>query len=110
MDLSGRWEFSFDRTLNGQLSPTTVPLELILIQTDATQVVGRFVFPADDVSRFRGQLTTTPQGTLLCLHQHDEASGYQALYIARVEDPDRVGGIFTDLAGPEGDFRLKRIR
>ena len=23
MDLSGRWEFSFDRTLNGQLVPTS---------------------------------------------------------------------------------------
>ena len=54
MDLSGRWEFSFDRTLNGQLVPTSVPHEVIFIMLDERNLVGRLVFPAEDTSRFHG--------------------------------------------------------
>jgi hypothetical protein len=110
MDLSGRWEFSFDRHLNGHLAPTTVPYELIFIMLDEATFVGRFVFPADDPSRFRGELSTTSQGTLLVLRQHNEATGYQAVYIGKLDGDSRISGIFTDLAGPDGDFRLRRIR
>ena len=109
MDLSGRWEFSFDRTLNGQLVPTSVPHELILIMLDEVNLVGRLVFPADDTSRFNGHLSTTSQGTLFSLHQVNDKTGYQALYIGKVEGDSRIAGIFTDLAGPDGDFRLRRI-
>ncbi len=109
MDLSGRWEFSFDRTLNGQLVPTSVPHELILIMLDEVNLVGRLVFPADDTSRFTGRLCTTSQGTLFSLHQVNDKTGYQALYIGKVEGDSRIAGIFTDLAGPDGDFRLRRI-
>jgi hypothetical protein len=113
MDLSGRWEFSFDRDLNGQLVPTSLAQEVILIMLDANNFVGRLVFPADDPSRFTGRLTTTSQGTLFSLYQVNEQTGYQALYIGKLEpgaDDTRVAGIFSDLAGPDGDFRLKRIR
>lgn len=110
MDLSGRWELSFDRNLNGTLVPTTVPHEIILIMIDEATIVGRLVFPAEDRSRFTGKLTTTSQGTLFSLQQVDEQTGYQAHYIGKIEGDDRVAGIFTDLAGPDGDFRLKRIR
>jgi len=114
MDLSGRWEFGFDRTLNGQLVPTTLAHELILIMLDEHNFVGRLVFPAGDPSRFTGRLSTTGQGTLFSLHQVNEQTGYQALYIGKLESGPgadaRVVGIFTDLAGPDGDFRLKRIR
>ena len=110
MDLSGRWEFSFDRTLNGQLVPTSVPYEVIFIMVDTVSFIGRLVFPAEDVSRFVGKLSTTGQGTLLSLHQVNEQTGYQALYIGKIDGDDRIAGIFTDLAGPDGDFRLRRIR
>jgi len=110
MDLSGRWEFSFDRDLNGQLVPTSVAYELILIMLDDTNLVGRLVFPADDPSRFRGVVSTTAQGSLLSLHQLNERTGYQAMYIGKVVDASRIAGIFTDLAGPDGDFRLRRVR
>lgn len=110
MDLSGRWEFSFDRNLNGQLVPTSVAYELIIIMLDPASFVGRLVFPADDPSQFRGVLSTTQQGTLLSLHQVNERSGYQAMYIGKVADDARIVGIFTDLAGPDGDFRLRRVR
>jgi len=109
MDLSGRWEFSFDRSLNGLLVPTSVAYELILIMLDDTNLVGRLVFPADDPSRFRGLISTTTQGTLLSLHQVNERTGYQAMYIGKVVDASRIAGIFTDLAGPDGDFRLRRV-
>jgi len=109
MDLSGRWEFSFDRSLNGLLVPTSVAYELILIMLDDTNLVGRLVFPADDPSRFRGLISTTTQGTLLSLHQVNERTGYQAMYIGKVIDASRIAGIFTDLAGPDGDFRLRRV-
>ena len=109
MALSGRWEFSFDRTLHGQLVPTSVPHELILIMLDEVNLVGRLVFPADDTSRFTGRLCTTSQGTLFSLHQVNDKTGYQALYIGKVEGDSRIAGIFTDLAGPDGDFRLRRI-
>jgi len=109
MDLSGRWEFSFDRNLNGQLVPTSVAYELILIMLDETNFVGRLVFPADDPSRFRGSLSTTSQGALLSVHQVNERTGYQAMYIGKVLDESRIAGIFTDLAGPDGDFRLRRV-
>jgi hypothetical protein len=110
MDLSGRWEFAFDRNLNGQLVPTTPPYELILISLDETTFVGRFVFPADDRSKFRGDLTRTSQGTLMALRQVNEQTGYQALYIGKVEVETKIAGIFTDLAGPDGDFRMRKIR
>jgi hypothetical protein len=113
MDLSGRWEFSFDRDLNGQLVPTSLAQEVIFIMLDDHNFVGRFVFPADDPSRFTGRLTTTSQGTLFSLYQVNEHTGYQALYIGKLEPSAgdaRVAGIFSDLAGPDGDFRLKRIR
>jgi hypothetical protein len=112
MDLSGRWEFSFDRDLNGQLVPTTLSQEVIFIMLDEQNFVGRLVFPADDPSRFTGRLSTTSQGTLFSLHQLNEQTGYQALFIGKLEPgaPERIGGIFSDLAGPDGDFRLKRIR
>ena len=167
MDLSGRWEFSFDRDLNGQLVPTSLAHEVIFIMLDERNFVGRLVFPPDDPSRFTGLLTTTSQGTLFSLRQVNEQSGYQALYIGKLErelrrlgidrprfedyaalfpklggvdellaavgfgdiatasvatkilDAERsvaaaaearVAGIFTDLAGPDGDFRLTRIR
>lgn len=110
MDLSGRWEFGFDRNLNGQLVPTTPAHELILIMLDERTFVGRYVFPADDRSSFRGELSTTSQGTLLLLRQLNEASGYQALYIGKVEGEAKMSGIFTDSAGPDGDFRMKKIR
>ena len=109
MDLSGSWESSFDRTLNGQLVPTSVPHELILIMLDEVNLVGRLVFPADDTSRFTGRLCTTSQGTLFSLHQVNDKTGYPALYIGKVEGDSRIAGIFTDLAGPDGDFRLRRI-
>ena len=114
MDLSGRWEFSFDRDLNGQLVPTTLAHEIIFIMLDDHNFVGRLVFPPDDPSRFTGRLTTTRQGTLFSLYQVNEPSGYQALYIGKLEPSSaaeaRIAGIFSDLAGPDGDFRLKRIR
>ena len=110
MDLSGRWEFSFDRTLNGQLVPTSVPHEVIFIMLDANNFVGRLVFPADDPSRFTGRLSTTSQGTLFSLYQVNEQTGYQALYIGKVEGESKLSGIFTDSAGPDGDFRMKKIR
>lgn len=110
MDLSGRWEFSFDRTLNGQLVPTSVPYEVIFIMTNETSLVGRLVFPGEDISRFTGTLTTTSQGTMFSLHQINDKTGYQALYIGKLDGDSRIAGIFTDLAGPDGDFRLRRIR
>lgn len=112
MDLSGRWELSFDRDLNGQLVPTTLSQELIIIMLDEQSFVGRLVFPADDPSRFTGRLSTTSQGTLFSLHQVHPQTGYQALFIGKLEpsSDSRVAGIFSDLAGPDGDFRLKRIR
>lgn len=109
MDLSGRWEFSFDRTLNGQLAPTTVPYELILIQLDESRFVGRLVFPADDPSRFTGTLHASERGLLFSLHQFNERTGYQALYVGRVESPLSLSGIFVDVAGPAGDVRLRKI-
>jgi hypothetical protein len=110
MDLSGRWEFSFDRILNGQLVPTTPAHELILIMLDERSFIGRYVFPADDRSAFRGELSTTPQATLLLLRQVNDQTGYQALYIGKVEGETKLSGIFTDSAGPDGDFRMKKIR
>lgn len=109
MDLSGRWEFSFDRTLNGQLAPTTVPFELILIMLDEVRFVARFVFPGDDPSRFEGTLYTSERGTLFSLHQRNERTGYHALYVGRVENPETLSGIFIDVAGPAGDVRLRKI-
>jgi hypothetical protein len=47
MDLSGRWEFSFDRDLNGQLVPTSLSHEVIFIMLDEHNFVGRLVFPPD---------------------------------------------------------------
>jgi hypothetical protein len=110
MDLSGRWEFSFDRNLNGQLVPTTPPYELILVMLDESTFVGRFVFPADDPSKFRGELMRSSQGTLMVLRQVHELTGYQAVYVGKVESAAKVSGIFTDVAGPDGDFRMKKIR
>ncbi len=110
MDLSGRWELGFDRNLNGTLVPTSVPYEVILIMVDETSFIGRLVFPAEDLSRFTGRLSTTSQGTLFLLQQLNEQTGYQAHYIGKIEGDDRIAGIFTDLAGPDGDFRLRRIR
>lgn len=110
MDLSGRWEFGFDRNLNGQLVPTTPAHELILISLDERTFVGRYVFPAGDTSAFRGELSTTGQGTLMLIRQVNEQTGYQALYIGKVENAGRMTGIFTDSAGPDGDFRMKKIR
>lgn len=109
MDLSGRWEFSFDRTLNGQLAPTTVPYELILIQLDQDRFVGRYVFPGDDPSRFEGALYSTERGTLFSLRQLNEKTGYQALYVGKVENPGSLSGIFIDVGGPAGDVRLRKI-
>lgn len=109
MDLSGRWEFSFDRNLNGQVVPTSPPYELIVIGLDAGAFVARFVFPAEDRSTFRGELSTTRQGTLMVLRQLNEHSGYQAVYVGQVESESRVAGIFTDVGG-HGDFRMKKIR
>lgn len=108
MDLSGRWEFSFDRNLNGQVVPTTPPYELILVALDEGSLVGRFVFPAEDRSKFRGELSTTSQGTLLVLRQVHE-NGYQAVHVGKVESDSRVAGVFTDVGG-HGDFRMKKIR
>lgn len=109
MDLSGRWEFSFDRTLNGQLAPTTVPYELIIIQLDPERFVGRYVFPADDPSHFQGTLYSSPRGTLFSLRQVNETTGYHALYVGKVEGATSLSGIFTDIAGPAGDVRLRKI-
>ncbi|MBZ5714273.1 hypothetical protein [Nannocystis pusilla] len=109
MDLSGRWEFSFDRTLNGQLAPTTVPSELIIIQLDADHFVGRYVFPGDDPSRFEGTLYTSERGTLFSIRQTNERTGYHALYVGKVENATSLSGIFTDVAGPAGDVRLRKI-
>lgn len=109
MDLSGRWEFSFDRTLNGQLAPTTVPYELIMIMLDDTRFVARYVFPGDDRSRFEGTLYESERGALFSLHQSNPSTGYHALYVGRVESPDNLSGIFIDIAGPAGDVRLRRI-
>ena len=109
MDLSGRWEFSFDRTLNGQLVPTTVPHELILIQLEATRFVGRFVFPADDPSVFEGTLHGSGRGQLFSIHQVNPSTGYHALYAGKVESAVSLSGIFIDLAGPAGDVRLRKI-
>lgn len=109
MDLSGRWEFSFDRTLNGQLAPTTVPHEVIFIMLDATRFVGRYVFPADDPSRFVGTIYSSERGDLFCIHQLNEKTGYHALYVGRVDSDTSLAGIFTDVAGPAGDVRLRKI-
>lgn len=109
MDLSGRWEFSFDRTLNGQLAPTTVPFELILIMLDDTRFVARYVFPGDDRSRFEGVLHRSERGVLFSIHQVNDGTGYHALYVGRVDNPDNLSGIFIDIAGPAGDVRLRRI-
>jgi hypothetical protein len=108
MDLSGRWEFSFDRNLNGQVVPTSPPYELILVALDDGALVGRFVFPGEDRSKFRGELSTTSQGTLLVLRQVNP-NGYQAVYSGTVESEARVAGVFTDVGG-HGDFRMKKIR
>ena len=93
--------------------PTSLAHEVIFIMLDERNFVGRLVFPPDDPSRFTGLLTTTSQGTLFSLRQVNEQSGYQALYIGKLEPSAaaeaRVAGIFTDLAGPDSDFRLKRI-
>jgi len=110
MDLSGRWEFAFDRNLNGQLVPTTPAHELILISVDEVNFIGRYVFPAGDKSTFRGELSVTSQGTLMLLRQVNEQTGYQALYIGKVEGDSKMAGVFTDSAGPDGDFRMKKIR
>lgn len=110
MDLSGRWEFGFDRNLNGQLVPTTPAHELILISLDERTFVGRYVFPAGDRSTFKGELSTTSQGTLMLIRQVNEQTGYQALYVGKVESEARLTGIFTDSAGPDGDFRMKKLR
>ena len=109
MDLSGRWEFSFDRTLNGQLAPTTVPYELIVIMLDETRFVARFVFPADDPSRFAGELHTTSRNALFTLKQTDPGADHLALYVGRVESPTSLVGVLVDLAGPPGDVRLRKI-
>lgn len=109
-DLSGRWEFSFDRNLNGRLVPTTPAHEVILIMLDERSFLGRYVFPADDTSSFRGELSTTSQGTLMLLRQLNAESGYQALYIGKLDGDGKMAGIFTDSAGPDGDFRMKKIR
>ncbi|MDC0722630.1 hypothetical protein [Nannocystis bainbridge] len=109
MDLSGRWEFSFDRTLNGQLAPTTVPSELIIIQLDPEHFVGRLVFPGDDPSQFHGTLISSTRGTLFSLRQVNEKTGYLALYAGKVESPTSLSGIFTDISGPAGDVRLRKI-
>jgi hypothetical protein len=109
MDLSGRWEFSFDRTLNGQLAPTTVPYELIIIQLDADRFVARYVFPSDDPSRFEGTLYPSERGTLFSLRQVNEKTGYHALYVGKVESVTSLSGIFIDVGGPAGDVRLRKI-
>lgn len=110
MDLSGRWEFSFDRTLNGQLVPNTAPFELILIQLDAARFVGRLVFPADDPSAFEGTLYPSERGTLFSIHQLNPNTGYHALYTGKVETATSLSGIFVDNIGPSGDVRLRKIR
>lgn len=109
MDLSGRWEFSFDRTLNGQLAPTTVPYELIIIQLEPGRFVGRFVFPGDDPSTFTGTLHTSERGTLFSIHQNNATTGYHALYVGKVDSATSLSGIFIDVAGPAGDVRLRKI-
>lgn len=109
MDLSGRWEFSYDRTLNGQLAPTTVPYELILIMLDDTRFVARFVFPGDDPSRFEGVLHPSERGVLFILQQTNPRTGYLALYTGKVESETSLSGVLVDLAGPPGDVRLRKI-
>ena len=58
-------------------------------------------------------MTRAASRALFSLYQVNEQTGYQALYIGKLEpgaDDTRVAGIFSDVAGPDGDFRLKRIR
>ncbi len=112
LELSGKWKLQIDKKIDGQFSGHQGCPTMIIEQSSADKFVATYegcvsVMAKD--SKFSGQIYTTRRGHVISMIQDGvKVANYYAVWSGKQMENDDIIGLWTDVEGNQGEFRLSR--
>ena len=113
-DLSGKWDLSIDNTIDGHVSGNNGCSGIEFSMKEDLIFSGRYTFCGDASekavdSKFSVTIYLTNRGNMVHIHQDNfDKTRYYASWVGNFTDADNISGIWTDIEGNRGEFKLSR--
>ena len=111
--LDGTWNLTIDKKIDGKISGNLGCTEMVFKQSGNSfsgkytkcQAASQNAMPA----KFSGKILSSSRGTLIQITMDNYASTkYYATFAGQLIDGEMIEGIWTDVEGNQGEFRLSR--
>ena len=113
LDISGKWKVEIDNTIDGDISGNNGCSTIEFTSKGANNFVGKYASCASSKnaknSQFSGEIYVTNRGNLISMIQDNlTSSQYYANWSGKFFENGEIRGIWTDVVGNQGEFRLSR--
>lgn len=112
VNLSGKWKLTIDNNIDGQVSGNNGCNEITIVATKD------YFFKAEysscpgsnnaKGSQFKGQIFEAKRGTMVSMIQDNRPTDYYASWSGQLMDKGTIKGIWIDVEGNQGEFKLTR--
>lgn len=113
VDLSGEWNLEIDETIDGNISGSNGCNIMQISSKGINNFMAKYKScPHSKKARnshFSGQIYVSNRGTLINMIQDNlAATQYYSAWSGKMIETGEIIGIWTDVAGKQGEFRLSR--
>lgn len=111
-DLSGNWSLVIDTQIDGKVQGSNGCTEINFYNIDGIRFLAKYTKCQNSHnaigSVFDGKFFVSGKGTLVTLNQYNKATDYYATWSGRYLKNNTIQGIWTDIKGNQGEFKLTR--
>ena len=112
VNLSGKWRLIIDDKIDGTISGSNGCDEIIIEETKDFHFKGGYSNCSSKStakeSIFKGQIFVSKRGTMVSMIQDNQPTDYYSTWSGKLIDKGTIKGIWTDVEGNQGEFKLTR--
>ena len=112
INLSGKWALTIDNKIDGNISGNNGCEQITFVSPKDNMFNGEYSScPGSNNAKgstFRGQVFSSERGILVSMVQDNEGTNYYSAWSGQLIDKGTIKGIWTDLEGNQGEFKLTR--
>ena len=113
LDISGKWKLQIDNTMDGKVSGHNGCDEMEFTTKGINNFIAKYSnCPSSNTakpSQFSGKIYVTNRGNLINIIQDNLAgTQYYSAWSGKLYENGEILGIWTDVEGNQGEFRLSR--
>lgn len=113
-DISGKWKLEIDNLIDGKISGNNGCSEIIFYTKEPNVFTGEYskcgaASRNAKPSQFSGEIYISKKGNLInMVHDNFSSTNYYSAWSGKFLEDNHITGIWTDLEGRQGEFKLTR--